>query len=130
MAALVAARIDAQAVPSTVNAHVAAAKTAAGRDHIAVFNNLCAEPTPPPAARQTQAPPAARPQGPPPRAQWHVEPVKVFDNLYYLGQSEYSAWAVTTSDGIIIIDTLFDYSVEDEIVNGLPKLGLDPKQIK
>src|SRR6185295_17061410 len=43
---------------------------------------------------------------------------------------EYSAWAVTTSEGIIVIDTLFDYSVEDEIVNGLTKLGLDPKQIK
>ena len=55
--------------------------------------------------------------------------MKVFDNLYYLGQSEYSAWAVTTSAGIIVIDALFDYSVEDEIVNGLTKLGLDPKNI-
>jgi metallo-beta-lactamase class B len=54
----------------------------------------------------------------------------VFDNLYYLGQTEYSAWAVTTSDGIIIVDTLFDYSVEDEIVNGLTTLGLDPYKIK
>jgi len=59
-----------------------------------------------------------------------VEPLRVFDNLYYLGQSEYSAWAVNTSAGIIVIDTLFDYSVEDEIVNGLTKLGLDPKNIK
>ena len=25
-------------------------------------------------------------------------------------------WAVNTPDGIIIIDTIFDYSVEDEIV--------------
>ena len=52
---------------------------------------------------------------------------KVFDNLYYLGQSGHSAWAVTTSDGIIVVDALFDYSVEDEIVNGLTKLGLDPE---
>ena len=49
----------------------------------------------------------------PPREQWHAEPVKVFDNLYFVGQTEYSAWAVTTSDGIILIDTIFDYSVED-----------------
>ncbi len=125
-----AARVEAQAVPNTVNAHVAAAKAAAGREHTAVFNNLCAEPTSAPAVQQTQAQPPAGAQGPPPRAQWHAEPAKVFDNLYYLGQSEYSAWAVTTSEGIIVIDTLFDYSVEDEIVNGLTTLGLDPKQIK
>jgi metallo-beta-lactamase class B len=56
--------------------------------------------------------------------------VKVFDNLYFVGQTEYSAWAVTTSDGIIIIDALFNYSVEDEIVNGLTKLGLEPTKIK
>jgi hypothetical protein len=39
------------------------------------------------------------------------------------GSPEYSAWAVNTSAGIIVIDALFDYSVEDEIVNGLTKLG-------
>lgn len=56
--------------------------------------------------------------------------MKVFDNLYFVGQTEYSAWAVTTSAGIIIIDTIFDYSVEDEIVGGLKKLGRDPATIK
>jgi metallo-beta-lactamase class B len=54
----------------------------------------------------------------------------VFDNLYYVGEKEYSAWAVTTSAGIILIDAIFDYSVEDEVVGGLKKLGLDPAQIK
>ena len=54
----------------------------------------------------------------------------MFDNLYFLGQTEYTAWAVTTSDGIIVIDPLFDYSVEEEVVNGLSKLGLDPKRIR
>jgi metallo-beta-lactamase class B len=56
--------------------------------------------------------------------------VKVFDNLYFVGQSEYSAWAVTTSDGIILFDTLFEYSVEEEVVGGLTKLGLDPAAIR
>jgi len=56
--------------------------------------------------------------------------VKVFDNLYFVGQSEYSAWAVTTSEGIILIDTLFDYSVEEEVAGGLKKLGLDPATIR
>jgi metallo-beta-lactamase class B len=68
--------------------------------------------------------------GPLDRSQWHAEPVKVFDNLYFVGQTEYSAWAVTTSDGIIIIDTIWDYSVEDEIIGGLTNLGLDPRRIK
>jgi metallo-beta-lactamase class B len=56
--------------------------------------------------------------------------VKVFDNLYFVGQTGYSAWAVTTSAGIILVDALWDYSVEDEVAAGLRKLGLDPGAIK
>ena len=52
--------------------------------------------------------------------------MKVFDNLYFLGQTEFSAWAITTSQGIILLDAIFDYSIEDEVVGGLKKLGLDP----
>jgi metallo-beta-lactamase class B len=59
-----------------------------------------------------------------------VEPVKVFDNLYFFGQSEYAVWAITTSQGIIVLDTIFDYSLEDEVVEGMKKLGLDPANIK
>ena len=127
--ALAGASVVGQSKADSIEAHVTAARTAAGRDHTAVFNTLCAAPAPTPAPQQAQ-PPATQPQGPPARAQWHAEPARVFDNLYYLGQSEYSAWAVTTSDGIIVVDALFDYSVEDEIVNGLTKLGLDPTNIK
>jgi metallo-beta-lactamase class B len=116
--------VIAQSTLETVQSHVAAAKAAAGQEHGGLFNSVCAEPAPAAAREQSQAP------GPPEHSQWHAEPVKVFDNLYFVGQTEYSAWAVTTSDGIIIIDTIWDYSVEDEIVDGLAKLGLDPKQIK
>jgi metallo-beta-lactamase class B len=73
--------------------------------------------------------PAALPSSPG-QPDWHTEPVKVFDNLYFVGMTAYSAWAVVTSDGIIIIDTIFDYSVEDEVAGGLRKLGLDPARIK
>jgi metallo-beta-lactamase class B len=59
-----------------------------------------------------------------------MAPVKVFDNLYYVGMTEYSAWAVRTSQGFIVIDTIYDYSVEDEIVNGLRTLGFNPADIK
>jgi metallo-beta-lactamase class B len=41
-----------------------------------------------------------------------------------------SAWAVNTSAGIILIDTLFGYAAQDEIVDGLKKVGLDPANIK
>ena len=54
----------------------------------------------------------------------------MFDNLYFVGTKIHSAWALTTSDGIIVIDTLFDYAIEPEIVEGLTTLGLDPRNIK
>jgi metallo-beta-lactamase class B len=116
-----------QSGPDTVQVHVEAAKAAAGKDFPGLFGQLCTPPAPrPPAPRAT----AAQPPPTPDRSVWHVEPAKVFDNLYFVGQSEYSAWAVTTSAGIILIDSIFGYSVEDEVVGGLRKLGLDPAQIK
>jgi metallo-beta-lactamase class B len=128
VAAGLAAAGDVAQSPGGVDAHVAAAKAAAGTDFAGVFNRICAEAVPPaPAAPRAAAP---RPAGPPPRSAWHAEPVKVFDNLYFLGQTEYSVWAVTTSAGIILIDAIFDYSVDDEVVGGLKKLGLDPSTIK
>jgi metallo-beta-lactamase class B len=105
-------------------AHVATARTAAGSEFTAVFDRLCTPPAPPAPA------PASRPAGPPPRASWHADPVKVFDNLYFVGQTEYSAWAVITSAGVIVIDPIFDYSVADEVVGGLETLGVDPGTIK
>jgi metallo-beta-lactamase class B len=120
------ASAGAQGDDARVAAHVNAAKAAAGKDFEGVFNRVCAAPRAPSAPTAT----SPRPSGPPERSTWYAEPVKVFDNLYFVGQSEYSAWAVTTSEGIIIIDTVFDYSVETAVAGGLTKLGLDPKQIK
>jgi metallo-beta-lactamase class B len=129
------ASVIGQSGRDTIEERVAAAKAAAGQEYTTLFNDLCAPPAPSPTPQPSQAP-TAQPQGRPDRSEWHAEPVKVFDNLYFVGQSEHStpgapaAWAVTTSDGIILIDTLFDYSVEDEVVGGLKKLGLDPAKIK
>lgn len=61
---------------------------------------------------------------------WYAEGGQVFDNLYLLTTKTNSAWAVNTSDGIILIDTLFGYAAQDEIVDGLKKVGLDPANIK
>src|SRR5688572_26481052 len=66
----------------------------------------------------------------PARETWYAEPQKVFDNLYFVGQTEYSAWAITTSQGIVLLDAIYDYSVEAEVDEGLRKLGLNPADIK
>ncbi len=108
-----------------VEQHVAAARAVAG-EHLGMVDRLCPKPG---AAGPAGGPPGA-PRAVPPRESWHAEPVKVFDNFYFVGQTEFSAWAVTTSAGIIVIDPLFDYSVEHEVVDGLRKLGLDPADIE
>ncbi len=46
----------------------------------------------------------------PPRENWYAEGGQVFDNLYVLTTKMNSAWAVKTSAGIILIDTLFGYA--------------------
>lgn len=135
--ALSAASLPAQSTSGGMDARVAAAKAAAGEQHTGLFDRLCPvavkPPAQPAAARQGGGAPqaaAAQPAGPPLRSSWHAEPVKVFDNLYFIGEIEYSAWAITTSEGIIILDAIYDYSVEDQVVGGLKTLGLDPTQIK
>src|SRR6266436_3927351 len=123
VAALLVSQAHAQTTASTVDSHIAASKAAAGTDHVALFEATCGPaPGPPPMGTGIHRVPD--------RGTWHAEPVKVFDNLYYVGEKEFSAWAVVTSGGIIIIDTIWPYSVEDEIVGGLKKLGFDPAQIK
>ena len=66
----------------------------------------------------------------PPRATWYAEPAKVFDNLYFVGGKVHSAWALTTREGIILLDTIYPYNSEELIVGGMSKVGLDPKDIK
>jgi metallo-beta-lactamase class B len=114
---------------STIDARIDKARAASGADFGALFGVTC-DLVKPPASAPPAAPAAPPAAGPPARDTWHAEPVKVFDNVYFVGQTEYSAWAITTSAGIILMDAIFDYSVEDEVVNGLTALGLDPAQIK
>lgn len=66
----------------------------------------------------------------PDRAGWYAPPYKVFDNLYWLGSRTFSSWALTTSAGIIIIDTNFAYTTQAEIIDGLTTLGLNPNDIE
>ena len=110
---------------ATVATHVDAATRAAGSDLVAL-TVLC---KPAPAARPPQAEIdksvaalIAKPAPPPGQA---------FDNLYYVGADWVSAWAIKTSDGIILIDALNNQAEAAALIeSGLRKLGLDPAQIK
>jgi metallo-beta-lactamase class B len=59
-----------------------------------------------------------------------VEPFQVFDNLYYIGMDNISAWALTTSEGIILFEAMMVANWEQSVVDGLESLGLDPNDIK
>jgi len=56
---------------------------------------------------------------------------KAFDQFYYLGINWVSAWALNTSDGIILFDTLENAEQAAQYIEGgLRRLGLDPARIK
>ncbi len=114
-----------------VDTHVMAAQTAAGTDFAGTLSVLCIQPSDgsDPGVAQRAAN-AGKPRPIPARDTWYAEPAQVFDNVYWLGTKFHSSWAIKTSAGIILIDTMFNYAVEDEIVGGLKKLGLNPADIK
>jgi metallo-beta-lactamase class B len=97
-------------------AHVDAAKKLAGEDAWlkAPFNFYCV----PGGARANSATAPA------------LEPVKLFDNLYAVGNSEATVYAITTPQGIILIDSGYADRVEKEVVDGLKALKLDPANVK
>jgi metallo-beta-lactamase class B len=159
---LFGAALAAQSSQSEVDAHVAAARSAAGVDFRNTFLNLClpsggggarqgagapapgaAGGNPPAAARgaargtgaagrgaAAQAPARGRAGQAPDRANWYAPPFKIFDNFYWLGTRQHSSWALQTSEGLIIIDTNFAWATQPEIIDGLTKLGLNPRDIK
>ena len=127
----VSADVNAQAVAA--KAHVDAAKAAVAPKvanpkqpfHVfqALFDQMCAEPKLPDVMR-VQDRSAAQP-----RKEWFAWPANLFDNLYFIGTKNTGVYAINTSDGIIVIDTNFEYTAK-EMVLGLLNFGLDPDNIK
>lgn len=59
------------------------------------------------------------------------EPFQVFDNLYFVGIGEVASYVIETSDGLILIDTLWDLDGYTEYLLGnIREVGLDPMEIK
>ncbi len=106
-----------------IDAFLTRAKAAAKFDFTSLLVRICVAP-------QTAPGPDVAPRPAPARATWYTDPAKVFDNLYFVGTKIHSSWALTTSEGIILIDTVYDYNSEEAIVGGLKKLGLDPATVK
>ena len=71
-----------------------------------------------------EAPHGNSPNDPP------LEPTKIFDNMYVIGRSGTAVYAITTSAGIMLIDTGYQNEVEPVLLAGMKKAGLDPAQIK
>ena len=78
-----------QGSTDAVQTHIDAARAAAGRDFPGLFGQLC---TPPAARPEPSQGSGGRARTLPDRSVWHVEPAKVFDNLYFVGEKEYSAY--------------------------------------
>src|SRR5436190_4525426 len=113
----------------SIDSYVSAAKAAAGTDWSGTFMRLCIAPPPAPAGRGgAAAAPGGR--GAPAKETWYAEPRKIADNLYFLGTKSHNSWALVGSEGIIIIEAAFDYSVKDEVLDGLKKVGLDASKVK
>jgi len=95
------------------------AMTLAGKDLTGDAASLC-------------RPPQPRPADPPPAATVvRFAPLKVFDDLYYVGSTYVGATIVRTSAGLVLIDSLTnDKAAAEELVGGMKALGLDPAQIK
>jgi len=114
-----------------IEAALRSAKRAAGFEFLGTLNRICLLPASGGLNTSDNLPRYVRDPGTiPARELWYAEPTKVYDNLYFVGGKVHTSWALTTSDGIIIIDTIFPYNSEELIVGGLEKLGLNPADIK
>jgi metallo-beta-lactamase class B len=108
-------------------AHVAKAKAIAGTDSKLMmrFENTCGALGPQRPALEAQN---AGQKPEPPRP---VEPVQIFDNMWYFGFNTIGAWAIQTSDGVILIDALNTVQEAETIIEpSLKKVGLNPADVK
>lgn len=88
----------------------------------AFFKQWCAQPK--------QLPDVVRQENrriPTSREEWYQPPVRIFDQLYFIGTKGTGVYAINSPDGIAMIDTNFDWDAK-ELVAELKDFGLDPQQ--
>lgn len=112
LSGLCCAAAPSQNASDTMDAHLIAAREAAGFDFTGTLARLCVVPPP-----VTGPPRDAAPGPAPPRETWYAEPAKVFDNLYFVGSKIHNSWALTTSQGIILIDNSEEEIIGREVRN-------------
>jgi metallo-beta-lactamase class B len=110
---------------TSVQAHLDAAKKIAGKLWAQEANFFCS--TEQQVAAMHILPSAT--QNDPPESR-RAEPMKVFDNLYFVGTKEVTTWVITTPEGYIMIDSGYRGEEEQTMIPGMRKLGLDPAKIK
>ena len=114
-----------------INAELQSAKDAAGFEFLGLLSRLTLLPASRSANISNNLPGFVKnPDGVPAREAWYANATQVYDNLYFVGGKIHSSWALTSSEGIIIIDTIFPYNSEALIIGGLERLGLNPNDIK
>lgn len=115
-AALLAQAPPAPARPDTpaVTRHVEAARRAAGSEWTAAVDFIC----------KVNPDRANRPDDP------EIAPVKIFDNVYAIGRTGTVVYAITTADGIVLIDSGYADQVDTVLLPGMKRLGLDPADVK
>ncbi|HUR19214.1 MAG TPA: MBL fold metallo-hydrolase [Vicinamibacterales bacterium] len=109
-----ALRVQAQQPPA-VQGRIDAARELAGTRYQRAMTRLC-------------LPRNGRPR---PELPASVAPVRVFDNLYFVGLPDVYAWALDTGEGIILFDSLNNSrDAQMTVVGGMTQLGLDPARIR
>ena len=84
------------------------AKRAAGFEFLGTLNRICLLPASGRVNTSNNVPRYVRdPSTIPAREIWYADAAKVFDNLYFVGIEFVSSLLITTSDGLILIDTLY-----------------------
>jgi metallo-beta-lactamase class B len=109
--------LSAQSPADEAQAHLVKARALAGMDFITTEEVQCRELGLEDPYRQTTKEDKAT-------------PTQVFDNLFYIGTKTLGAWAIKTSDGIVLVNAMHTKDVESILVPGMHKLGLDPAQVK
>lgn len=59
-----------------------------------------------------------------------IQPIQLFDSLYFVGTTSVGALIVSTDEGLVMLDTGYDDKDVAMMVADIKKLGLDPADIK